>query len=494
MYSNKKPGLLPLTAFATALAAGGCLSAQAQSLVELHESARAYDANYLSARLQFQAAQSLYEQRQALKRTTITGTAGFTGTHIVSGTKTETTTTTAGTLGLTQIESSTTQAGSSTTADQAEARLGVTAQHPLFNRQNDITLEQAQRSLTQAELSVKTAEQDLIVRVSEAYFALLAAQDNISLLQAQKAAVQEQLASARRRFEVGTATIIDTREAQASFDLIQAQEIAASGEFAVRKSALEQLVGKSGIVPHTVRKDARFPELGDGEQGWIDQAQAHPQFQARRLDLEIARLETQKAQAGLLPTVALTASLSRAMPVGSSITSSYSNLGATLANKSAYSTQSISNQTGWPANSTNASIGVQLNMPLFTGYAVQNRIKETLSLQEKAEKDLEGYTRTLAQSIRSVFYKLRADQGQVRALEAAELSRQSALDANLLGYQVGVGTNIDVLNSQSQLFQTRRDAARARYDVLVGGLRLRQAAGVLAPADLQPINEQLVKP
>jgi outer membrane protein len=133
-------------------------------------------------------------------------------------------------------------------------------------------------------------------------------------------------------------------------------------------------------------------------------------------------------------------------------------------------------------------------MPLFTGYAVQNRIKETLSLQEKAEKDLEGYTRTLAQSIRSVFYKLRADQGQVRALEAAELSRQSALDANLLGYQVGVGTNIDVLNSQSQLFQTRRDAARARYDVLVGGLRLRQAAGVLAPADLQPINEQLVKP
>lgn len=491
---SKKNGPFFLSTLVAALAAGGPLGAQAQSLADLYDSARGYDASYLSARLQFQAAQSVYEQRQALKRPTVSGTAGLTGTYIESGTKSETSTATTGDLTNLQVASSVTQAGSSTTSNQAEARLGVTAQHPLYNRQNDITLQQAERSLSQADLAVKVAEQDLIVRVSQAYFDLLASQDNIKLLQAQKAAVQEQLASARRRFEVGTATIIDTREAQASFDLILAQEIAASGDFAVRKSALEQLVGKSGITPFVVRKDAVFPDLGDSEQRWIGLSEANPQFMVRRLDLEIARLETQKAQAGVLPTVSLSASLTRAMPAGSSSTSGYSNLNAALKSAAPYNTQATSSQTAWPVNSTNASIGVQLNIPLFTGYAVQNRIKETLSLQEKAEKDLEGFTRTVAQNIRSVFFKLRSDQGQVKALEAAELSRQSAVESNLLGYQVGVGTNIDVLNSQSLLFQTRRDAARARYEVLVGGLRLKQAAGVLATADLQPINEQLVQP
>lgn len=483
----------PLNLLAVALAASMSLGAQAQSLVELYDSARNYDANYLSSKLQFQAAQSVFEQRQALKRTTVSGTASLASAYVGSGSRSDTNTSAAGVVGA-QLVTSNTQTSSSTTSFQTEARLGVSAQHPLFNRPNEFTLAQAERQLTQADLVVKVAEQDLIVRVSQAYFDLLASQDNLSLLAAQKTAVQEQLASAKRRFEVGTATIIDAREAQASFDLILAQEIAATGDLAVKKSALEQLVGKNGVTPQLVRKDAVFADMGDNEQRWINQSELNPLLQSRRLDLEIAQLETQKAQAGYLPTVALTASLTQALPTGSSSTTSVSTLGGLTASNNAASTVSNTGQKTMPGNSTNASVGVQLNVPLFTGYAVQNRIKETLSLQDKVQKDLEGATRTVAQNIRSAFFKLRADQGQVKALEAAELSRQSAVASNLLGYQVGVGTNIDVLNSQSLLFQTRRDAARARYDVLVGGLRLKQAAGVLSADDLTSVNAQLSQP
>ena len=487
-----KPGFFPLTKVAVALIASCSLGAQAQSLVDLYDSARNYDATYLSSRLQFQAAQWVFEQRQALRRPTVSGTASLGGSYVDSGSRSDTNTSTSG-VGATLVSSST-RSSSSTSTTQSEARLGESAQHPLFNRPNEFTLAQAERQLSLADLAVKVAEQDLIVRVSQAYFDLLASQDNLSLLAAQKKAVQEQLASAKRRFEVGTATIIDTREAEASFDLILAQEIAANGDLAVKKSALEQLVGQTSITPYTVRKGALFTDMGESEQRWINQSEVNPLLQSRRLELEIARLETQKAQAGYLPTVALTASLTQAMPAGSSSTSSTSTLSGLTATNNASNTVSNSGQKTWPGNSTNASVGVQLNVPLFTGYAVQNRIKETLNLQSKVQKDLEGATRTVAQSIRSAFFKLRADQGQVKALEAAELSRQSAVASNLLGYQVGVGTNIDVLNSQSLLFQTRRDAARARYDVLVGGLRLKQATGVLSAEDLKPVNEQLTQP
>jgi outer membrane protein len=140
-----------------------------------------------------------------------------------------------------------------------------------------------------------------------------------------------------------------------------------------------------------------------------------------------------------------------------------------------------------------ATIGVLFNMPLFAGFATQNRIRETLSLEEKARADLESTRRAIAQAVRTAFFGVVSGQGQVKALEAAEASSQSALDANRLGYQVGVRINIDVLNSQSQLFQTKRDLALARYNVLLGQLKLRQANGTLAPEDLTRLNTLLVK-
>jgi outer membrane protein len=146
-----------------------------------------------------------------------------------------------------------------------------------------------------------------------------------------------------------------------------------------------------------------------------------------------------------------------------------------------------------PSHIYNPSAAIVLNMPIFSGFATDYRIKETVALESKARADLEAAKRNTAQATRTAYFGLVAGLSQVQAYEAAEASSQSSLDANKLGYSVGVNINIDVLNAQSQLYQTKRDLAKARYDVLVGTLKLRQATGTLTPQDLQPINA-LLKP
>ena len=280
----------------------------------------------------------------------------------------------------------------------------------------------------------------------------------------------EQLAAAKRNFEVGTSTITDTREAQARFDLVIAQEIAAENDLRVKRIALDQLVGKSGVAPKALALPVKLPDVLPADVNmWVTQSQEnHPSIKAAELTVDIAKLETTKAQAGEKPTVDLTGSYGLAYGSGSAFSRANT-------------------------ESRNLTIGIALNYPLFTGYAAQNRIKETLQLEDKARNDLEAAKRTIAQATRTAYFSVLSGLGQAKALEAAEASSQSALDANKLGYQVGVRINIDVLNSQSQLFQTKRDLARARYDVLVGGLRLRQANGTLKAEDLAPVNALLAR-
>ena len=141
--------------------------------------------------------------------------------------------------------------------------------------------------------------------------------------------------------------------------------------------------------------------------------------------------------------------------------------------------------------STSNNIGVQWTIPLFSGYAVTSRVREAIALEDRSRADLENARRTAAQGARQAFMGINSGLAQVRALQAAEISSQSALDSNRLGYQVGVRINIDVLNAQQQLYVTRRDLARARYDTLVNGLRLKSAAGVLREEDLAQVNALL---
>jgi outer membrane protein len=144
-------------------------------------------------------------------------------------------------------------------------------------------------------------------------------------------------------------------------------------------------------------------------------------------------------------------------------------------------------------STTSASVGVAVSIPLFSGYSVQNRVKETLLLEEKSRNDLEAARRNVTQATRTAFFGVQSGQAQVKALEAAESSSALALEATQLGYRVGVRVNLDVLNAQTQLFTTRRDLAKARYDVLVNSLKLRQAAGVLRPEDVNALDRLLAK-
>jgi len=445
MKMHNERSLQPLVlAVASALLSMG---AQAQNLAELYDSARAFDATYQSAKLQYDANLAKGEQARAGILPTAGVSAGASRT------------------GFQNTSPVTDRSFSTQTA-------ALTASQPLYRPANQAAYQQGLRQADLAKALLDAAEQDLIVRTSQGYFDVLAAQDTLAFVLAQKAAVAEQLASAKRNFEVGTSTITDTREAQARYDLVIAQEIAAENDLRVKKLALDTLVGKTGAEPKSLLVPVNLPAVTPQDvNAWVQQSEAvHPSVRQAQSNLEIADLEIAKAEAGHKPTLDATASYNVQRNPSGTVTS----LPITF-------------------RTTTSSIGLTFNLPLFAGFATQNRIKETLSLKDKAQSDLEVARRSVALATRTAYFGVQSGQGQVKALEAAELSSQSALDANKLGYQVGVRINIDVLNSQSQLFQTKRDLAQARYNVLLGGLRLRQANGTLTPADLLTVNSLLAR-
>ncbi|MET3441678.1 outer membrane protein [Variovorax paradoxus] len=449
-----RPRLSPLSAalaslFATLLA----LPAQGQTLNELYESARGFDATYQGARAQYDASVARAAQAKAGILPAVGLTAGATRNNLDIDTLTG-----AG-------------RGTSTPRDFTTQNVGINATQPIYRPANWATYEQGKRQAEIAEAVLTAAEQDLIVRVSQAYFDVLASQDSLALVRAQKVAVAEQLASAKRNFEVGTSTITDTREAQARYDLVIAQEIAAENDLQVKKIILDQLVGRPGSVPVPLSQPVVLPTAMPANiEAWVAQAEeVHPSIRQARLGLDVAGLEIRKAEAGHKPTLD-------------------ANLGYNITrNPHGTSTSTVGTRIDA------ASVGVVFNLPLFAGFATENRIKETLALEDQSRSVLDGTRRSVAQATRAAYLGLVSGAGQVKALEAAEASSQSALDANRLGYQVGVRINIDVLNSQSQLFQTKRDLAQARYNVLLGNLKLRQANGTLTVEDMNAINATLAK-
>ena len=348
----------------------------------------------------------------------------------------------------------------------------LTAVQPLYRPANYDVYLQGKKQLAQSVSQLVAAEQDLLIRLTQGYFDVLTSSDSLKSIQAQKQAVAEQLASAKRNFEVGTATITDTREAEARYDLILAQEIAGENDLRIKKLFLDQLVGMKNVQPTRLSKNANMESTTPADvDAWVGVSeQAHPNVLTAQLALDIATLEVDKAKSAHLPTVDLQANIAGTRNADGTATSGTSSLGTHVLGK---------------------SVALVMNIPIYQGYATQSRVRETVELENKARYDLEGAKRATAQSTRTAFYNLVSGIGQVKALNAAERSSLLALEANQLGYTVGIRINIDVLNSQSQLYQTQRDLAKAKYDVLVGGLKLKQANGTLKPEDLQALNDLL---
>jgi len=434
----------------SAMALAFCGVAHGQSLLELYDSARGFDANYQSVQAQFEATRLKSAQAQAK--------LGPTGSLSVN-------------LSKNNINYNPNQGSSNFDRFYGTNAATVSASQPLYRPGDKAEVAQSSLQMQAVQEQLVAAEQDLMVRVSQAYFDVLAAQDNVTFVQAQKTAVAEQLASAKRNFEVGTATITDTREAQAGFDLVTAQEIAAQNDLQVKKLALDQVVGRTTTQPKSMLVKAELSPLSPAQvEEWVSlSAEKNPSLRQAVIGLQVTELETQKAKAGLKPTVdfQLSHSLQNSVNASSSGALAY-------------------------GSTTNLTTGaVVLSWPFYTGNALDNRVRETLSLTQKAQADLDAATRNVAQNTRSAFFGVMSGVSQVQALQAAVESSQVALEANKLGYSVGVRINMNVLDAQSKLFDTKAKLAKARYDVLMGSLRLRQVSGTLQLQDLQGINNLL---
>jgi outer membrane protein len=427
------------------------LNAHAIDLIQVYQQALANDATFASAR----ASLAVGRERVPQGRAGLLPTVGLSGSYGKNDSDVSQ---------FNPTQNAFIPGGSNLRSNQYTLALS----QPLFRWDRWQTYEQSKLAQAISEAQFAQAQQDLITRVAQAYFDVLSAQDTLESTRAQKSAVTEQLASAKRNFEVGTQTITDTHEAQAAYDLVVAQEFAAVNDLDNKRSALQAIIGTDPgtLAPLQPGVTLAPPQPATADQ-WISSAETQNYgVTAAQLAVESARRDISKSRAGHLPTLDLVASSSRT---------------------------DVSGRSPGSGDTRNNAIGVQWTVPIFSGFAVTSRVRETIALEDKARNDLETTRRNAALQARQAFLGVNSGLAQVKALQAAEVSSQSALESNKLGYQVGVRINIDVLNAQRQLYSTRTDLARARYNTILNGLRLKSASGSLREADLVPVNNLLQK-
>lgn len=344
---------------------------------------------------------------------------------------------------------------------------GVTLVQPLFRQQNWLAYTEAELQVAQSDAQFKIAEQDLVLRSAQAYFDVLIAQDSVQLSAAQKTAISEQLAQAKRNFEVGSATITDTHEAQARHDLTRAQEIAAQNNLEIKQQALQQLINAQPKNLKVLGKQFKLeaPQPADMEK-WVNEAELNsPQLAIAQAGAQLAEKEVTRNLGGHLPTIDLVANYSKSAANGGGF--------------------------GLGSDTTSQSVGVQLNLPLFQGGATHSKWREAQANSERAKQELENARRSIALQTRQAYLGVVSGIAQVQALQQALTSSESVLEASKLGQEVGVRTNLDVLNAQQQLYSTRRDLYQAEYAYLMSQLRLKAAVGSLGEAELVKVNQAL---
>ena len=344
----------------------------------------------------------------------------------------------------------------------------VQISQPLFRMDNIVRYQQSKVEVTLADKQLMLAQQKLMLRVSQAYFDVLLAQDKIELVSAQKSAIVRQLEQAKANFEVGTATITDVNEAQARHDLTVAQEIAYTNELAVKKHAVQSVIGKMPQTLASVRPDLKtsLPEPDDMEK-WVELAeQNNLELNIQQQAFEIASKEVTRANAGHLPT----------LDAVGSYTDTYADGGV----------------SGFGNDLQNTTVGLRLQIPIYQGGAVSSRAREAVANKQKAQEDVEVVRRKADLDTRGAYLSVASGVAQVKANEQALASSQSQLDSTNLGYEVGVRTSVDVLNAQQQYYSVKRDLLQARYSYLLSTIKLKSATGMLNEADLAVVNQQLL--
>ncbi len=354
--------------------------------------------------------------------------------------------------------------------DGSRREIGLRLNQSVFDRRNTIDLRQADLRIDQAAADLDAARQDLILRVAEAYFGVLVAQETLEFRRAEREAISRQLEQTQRRFEVGLIAITDVKEAQAQFDIAAAEEIAAENALNLAQERLAVITNRYydrlaalGEVLEMVSPDP------DDPREWVDAAlQANQELRARRLATETAREQIARQRAEGLPTLGLAASVSD---------TGFSGTGG--------------GEQGRFIDSTDANIGLRLDIPLYTGGRVSALTREAREQFEAAQEALVLTERRTVETTRSSYLSVVANASRARALAQALESTRAAFESAEAGFEVGTRTQVDVLLALREVFRAERDYAEARYGYLLDTLRLQRAIGSLTVSDLQQINQFL---
>ncbi|MGS2719222.1 outer membrane channel protein TolC [Paraglaciecola aestuariivivens] len=354
-------------------------------------------------------------------------------------------------------------------SDSTNLGLDLSLSLSLYDRSNWLALSRAEKIAQQSDTSYALSKQDLIVRTTDAYLAILRAKDSLTFVQAEKRAIERQLEQTKQRFNVGLTAITDVHEAQANFDNTVAQEIIAENVVELRLEEMREITGKYHTnisVLNTENFSASRP-TPEGVENWLKIAeQKNLDLMVRSLAKEIAKEDIALAKSGHLPTLSLRGSYGR-------------------------DDTEINGNSNFPARDS-SSISLNLSVPIYSGGSVSAQTAQARYRYVAASENLELTYRSTVRSVRAAYNDVLATTSTIRALEQAVVSADSALKATEAGFDVGTRTIVDVLNSTRNLFDARRNLASARYDFIRAILGLKRASGNLTEQDLMDINRGLV--
>lgn len=425
------------------------LSASAEDLLEIYRLAQGNDPTFEAARYAFEAAQEKIPQAKAGLFPALSLNGNESATHASS--------------------QFTNQFTNPTLVNRDVHAWTWTLQltQPLIRMQNAYAYRESKSLVDQARAQYTQAEQDLILRVTQAYFDVLIAQESIDVADAQVHATGEQLALAKRGFEAGANAITDVHEAKSRSDLARSQRIAALNELETKHAELEKLVGQPSNPLAALQPAVVIPKPEpDDVKAWMGQARENnPAVLAPKAAVNAAEAGISKNRAEYSPTLDLTAS--------------YGNN---------YSSGNTSTPADYATRVNSSQLGVQLNIPLYAGGSTKSHVIEAIANKNKAVAELEIARRQSGTDARQAYAAIVNGLAQIEALESAVESSKSAVNGNQIGYKLGIHMNIDVLNAEQQLYTAQRDLLKARYDTLFQGFKLKAAAGVLTESDVLEIN------
>ena len=425
----KLPGLRTSGVILTLLL--GSANAYALDLVQSYQLAQKADPVFLGASEKYQADKLVLRQADSALLPTISGTAAATRYHT-----------------------------SSADIDSTGYTLSIT--QPILNFGVFAGIGQARAEVRRAEAEYSAAQQDLMLRVAQAYLGALAAQDNVELAQAERSAISQQLEVAEGRLSAGLGTITEVHDARARFQLAEANSLAAQDQLRDSLEALGELTGNTTDSLKSLKTEIPTvrPQPENQEQ-WVDTAEKQNlSILASQATYDASRKQVQVQRSGHFPSVSLFGRMSDtesspAMPT---------------------------------TDGRNDSVGIQLTVPIFQGGYVSASTSQAKHLREAARQQLEASRRNTRRQTRAAYAGVLSGIKRVEALKQAVVAGESALTAKQTGFEAGINTNLDVLNAQRDLYAAKRDYAQTRYTYILDLLSLKQAAGQLNEKDLQEVN------